>query len=560
MANSKEIIYIDIDDEITGIIDKVQDSLSSLVVLVLPKRATVLQSSVNMKLLKRSADEVDKDLVLITGEISLLPLAALSKIYVAADLNTKPEIPILENLKLASLSQENTEKDVIDLHQDADVDKPIGQLAKLAATIPIEDGAISNEAESAPLNSPQNVKKHKKNKSLKVPNFNRFRVIFFLVVLLIIILGGGIFYALSIMPRAVIDIKTNASNVSINAPISLSTSATAVNVASGTIPAKQMSYSKTYTATVPTTGQQNNGQVAAGNISISYNCASYSSRNFTSNNVIPSGTGVSYNNLTYITQTAVTVTGVINGGGCQQSNQQASTVLVDAISGGSSYNLASGTSNMQVASFNGYTSADFIATSDGITGGTDSITQVVAQTDINSATTQLNTSNNGAQNALEQKLIQAQLYPLPVTLTTSQPTVTDSAPVGAAATSETVSEVIVYSMYGVSKSDLEAILNSSINSQVSNSSQSILNNGFSNLSFTLGTSPTNLTFSTNAEIGPNITPLGIKKIASGKKSGDVITAIKANPNVTNVSVKLTPFWVTTVPTNFNDVIVNIAKP
>ncbi|MFL6594983.1 MAG: hypothetical protein ACJ8HQ_06025, partial [Chthoniobacterales bacterium] len=70
----KDTIYIDIDDEITGIIDKLKASQSKVVALVLPKRAAVFQSIVNMKLLKRAADSNKKNLVLITAEAGLLPL------------------------------------------------------------------------------------------------------------------------------------------------------------------------------------------------------------------------------------------------------------------------------------------------------------------------------------------------------------------------------------------------------------------------------------------------------------------------------------------------------
>ena len=56
----KDTIYIDVDDEITAIIDKVITSKHKIVALVLPKRAVVLQSIVNMKLLKRTADEAKK--------------------------------------------------------------------------------------------------------------------------------------------------------------------------------------------------------------------------------------------------------------------------------------------------------------------------------------------------------------------------------------------------------------------------------------------------------------------------------------------------------------------
>src|SRR4051812_13479154 len=93
-ANEKDTIYIDIDDEITGIIDKVKGSNGKITALVLPKRAAVFQSIVNMKLLKRAADESGKHLVLITTEAGLLPLAGAAGIHVAKSLTSKPEIPL----------------------------------------------------------------------------------------------------------------------------------------------------------------------------------------------------------------------------------------------------------------------------------------------------------------------------------------------------------------------------------------------------------------------------------------------------------------------------------
>ena len=48
--NKKDTIYIDVDDEITAVIHKVINSKSKLVALVLPKRASVFHSSVNLKL------------------------------------------------------------------------------------------------------------------------------------------------------------------------------------------------------------------------------------------------------------------------------------------------------------------------------------------------------------------------------------------------------------------------------------------------------------------------------------------------------------------------------
>jgi hypothetical protein len=92
-ASKKETVYIDIDDEITGVIDKVRNSRAKIVALVLPKRAAVLSSIVNMKLLKKTADADKKNVVLITSEAGLLPIAGAVGMFVAKSLSSKPSIP-----------------------------------------------------------------------------------------------------------------------------------------------------------------------------------------------------------------------------------------------------------------------------------------------------------------------------------------------------------------------------------------------------------------------------------------------------------------------------------
>src|SRR6185437_3032447 len=93
MSADKDTIYVDVDDEITTIIDKVRGSSGKIVALVLPKRASVFQSVVNMKLLKRAADIAKKHLVLITTGANLMPLAGSVGLHVASTPQSKPEIP-----------------------------------------------------------------------------------------------------------------------------------------------------------------------------------------------------------------------------------------------------------------------------------------------------------------------------------------------------------------------------------------------------------------------------------------------------------------------------------
>ncbi len=434
---------------------------------------------------------------------------------------------------------------------------PVSQLDKAAASIPIEDHSSDSGPEEIKETKEDVKPKHKKDRSLFIPNFHKFRLIFFLAVFAVIAIVFGLYYGLVVMPKAVINIKTNATNVSVNVPLVLSTTAKTVDLNSGTIPAKLINYSKTYTATVPTTGQQFvGGASATGSVTLELanNCSNAPI-------TVYKGSGISYGKYTYITQADVTIDAVIKNGSCDQA-ATAQTVNVTAVSTGAAYNLASGTSMTVAPSAGSYSSSDLSATSDGISGGQDGTPQQIAtQSDVNTATAQINTNNGGAQNALEQQIMAAGLYPITATLTTSSPTTTSSAAVGSTATSETVSEAITYSMYGVSKTDIENILNNSILSQVTSASQTIISNGFNNLSFSENnSSSTNLTMTTTAEVGPNLSVATIKKNAVGKKAGDIIASLKNNPNITNVNVNISPFWISTVPSNLNKITVNIAKP
>ena len=85
----KDVIYLDLDDEITSIIDKVENAKEKVAALVLPKRPAVLQSIVNMRLLQRAAKSANKNVVLITADSTILSLAGATGLHVAKNLQSK---------------------------------------------------------------------------------------------------------------------------------------------------------------------------------------------------------------------------------------------------------------------------------------------------------------------------------------------------------------------------------------------------------------------------------------------------------------------------------------
>lgn len=63
-----KIIYLEVDEEITSVIDKIKNLVESEAVLVVPKGATLLQSVINLKLLKKAANEVKKEISIVTND------------------------------------------------------------------------------------------------------------------------------------------------------------------------------------------------------------------------------------------------------------------------------------------------------------------------------------------------------------------------------------------------------------------------------------------------------------------------------------------------------------
>ncbi len=63
-----QTFYIDIDEEISSVIDRLDKSVTTENYFVVPGRAIFLQSIVNLKLLKREADKLNKKVILVTQD------------------------------------------------------------------------------------------------------------------------------------------------------------------------------------------------------------------------------------------------------------------------------------------------------------------------------------------------------------------------------------------------------------------------------------------------------------------------------------------------------------
>lgn len=541
---SKDTIYIDGEDEITAIIEKVRASDAKIIALVLPKRSATLQSVVNLKLLKRTSADAKKNLVLITSDANLLPLAGMVGLHVAKTLQSKPAVPLTPSQNDSAITVDGdtpviVEDDVLDPNA------TVGQLAGHLATE--ETIELDNEPDTdvAIITPPA---KTKLNKKLKVPDFNRFRLFLIggVVLLLLLIVGG--YFALAVLPKANIIIKTDTTNITTDLKLTADSTVKAVNVEQGIVPGISKVLKKTDSEKVPATGQRDDGTKAKGSVTLTLTDCSLDQVS------IPAGSSVVAGDLRFATAADVILKSVKIGSACHNSDFKdfsTATVGVTAQNAGDKYNL--GARAYTVPSF-----ANVTASGSNMTGGTSKLTQIVAQQDIDNAKQKVLDRINGAATVeLKTQFSSENALVLVDTFSSDAPTVTSSPNVGDAASEANVNVTANFSETGVKQSDLKQIIETDVKKHIDTKTQVIQDNGLNKAVIRLLDKPS----ATQAKFqiqsltvaGPQLDADSIKKQIAGKKKGATQSLLVARPGTRDVTIKYSPFWVNATPKKLNHI-------
>lgn len=515
---NKDVIYIDVEDDITAIIGKVKASKGKVVALVPPKRVGMLQSAVNLRLLARTAKQSDKHLALVTNNHSLIALAAAAAIPVAKNLQSKPELAEIPALSV------DDEDDVIDGGE-----LPVGEHAKQGEDTIKESrsAAMAASLTEAPKNNELPAKPKVKKK--RVPNFDKFRkkLIFIIggALLLIIFLIWAIFFA----PRATIVISAKTNSSSINLPVTISTAAStdiAANTLKGSVQQQQVDKTQPFTAT----GKKDAGSKATGVVK-------FSTQDIDNlGTTIPAGSKLlSSSGQAFTTDQSVTFT---------ITNYKGATTGVTAVENGSAYNAATGAMS---GAPDGVSATLTAPTSGGVT----KMITVVSDDDVLKAKQAIaDAKTDDIRKALKEK------FPAG-TLVIDQSFVVDygdvkvTPEVGQEATQATLATKVTYKLYGVEKSQLDNFLNAYLTKQLANShTQRVYKNGVDGALFQEATAAENgakATLIATAQIGPKIDDQKVKDEAKGKRYGEIQQSLEAIQGVESVDVKFFPFWVSSVP-------------
>ncbi|HMS93087.1 MAG TPA: hypothetical protein PKD28_01745 [Candidatus Saccharibacteria bacterium] len=530
---NKDVVYIDVEDDITAIIGKVKSSNEKIVALVPPKRIGVLQSAVNLRLLQRAATQADKRIVLITNNQALSALSAAASIPVAKNLQSKPEIA-----EIPALDVDNGE-DVIDGSQ-----LPVGDIAKAVdkKDASKEDEELIEGIDIGEAEESAKPKPIKKSSAKKVPDFNVFRKKLLLILGAGAVLIGVLIWAFVFAPAATVIITARTTTVPVSGVVALGTT---TDAEVGTIKADTQTIEREASVDFEATGERDVGEKATGTVKFSNSTPS--SRTIAAGTELSSTSG-----KVYVLDTSVTVAGASLSwcGGTPCASPGTATGSVTAAEAGTSYNAATGSvSGAGVsASFVGATS-----------GGTTKVVPIVLAADVQAAKEKLVAeSTDDVRRELKGKFADS-VQVIDASFVADRQDATSAPAVGAEAPDKKakLTSKVTYRLNGVERSEIDNYLRDVLKKQMQDqTTQKVYKTGVDMVKlndFVRSGDAATVRLVTTGHIGPVINEDDIKEAVLGKRFGDIQNELTKVDGISDVEVKFSYFWVRTVPKNVDKV-------
>lgn len=520
---SKEVIYIDVKDDVTSIIDKINKTEQKIVALVPPKQIGVLQSAVNLQLLAHTAKQTKKIMVIITNQEALIRLAAVAKIPVAKSLTSKPSMPEIPALKV------DGDDDIIDGAQ-----LSVGELADMSK----KASAISSDVAEAA--SPTNKLSPAK---IKVPNYDKFRKKLFIGGVALLMFSGFLIWAVIFAPRAEITILTNTKGVNVAPSVSLVDQADQAKFENNSLYAQTQKSTHKRSVEFMATGEKELKTHATGEMTVLR-------RSGSSPKLLPAGTIFTSNSgLRFKSVTDVTVPGATYDENNNPTPGRAK-VRVQALEVGDKYNIPAQAYSVQTSS------SSITATGGAMSGGSQRIIKVVTQQDYDKAKQELlKDSHDSAVKELRNKFDSSMLI-INESLITKEGEITATAKVDEEAKDgkAKLEQEVAYQISAVARKSLEEYLGQIAlkDNQSDKAKFKAYTAGLDQVVFSDYVSKdgrSSMRISAQVQIGPDIDADSVKDKSAGRSLGDIRAEYTAIDGVKDVEIRFSPFWVKTVPTN-----------
>lgn len=275
---NKDVIYIEPEDDITDIITKIENSKEKITAIVPPKKAAVLRSIVNIKLIAKAGANNGKTVVLVTTDPSIIKLAATAKLLVTKNLQSAPSVPELgESVSAEKVETEEITDPEAESTKELEEEEPEEEAAEEKEEAEEEGEAVESNEENALEEKAEETdeaqdKKAKKTKK-KGTSSNKF--IAWIQTHKILVICGGVglvllilllVWALVIAPAATVTvgIRTVTSNFSEN--VTFTEKLEEEKVSEGKFYLKSEKLETNNEVAFTATGQKNIGEKATGEV------------------------------------------------------------------------------------------------------------------------------------------------------------------------------------------------------------------------------------------------------------------------------------------------------
>jgi len=359
-----EIIYLEPDEEITSVIDKLKQSKTGRLNLVVPREATLLQSVVNLKLLLKEAESLGKEIAIITADKIGRNLAAQVGITVFE--SVKDQQPIYQ-----PPAPEITSQDIIEIDAQERLKQP-PQKPKGLNVHHFQEGGAPDLAKVR-QQFPAREKPEPIRRSPIFKNINWRKTL--KIILYLVIIGSllGLGSLIFIWPKVNIKIKVKAEDYqqSLETQISGNDVLPGEDIYKGTLIELNQNKEEKF----PTTGKKNLGGKASGTLTI-YNKMDSNTHAFSA------GTKLSSLSKTFILKKSVSVPGAT----VQFPNivPGAVSAEIEAENPGEDYNVKAGRFTI-IGLSSAQQEAIYGQSSNDLSGGFTKEVKIVSQTDYDQA-------------------------------------------------------------------------------------------------------------------------------------------------------------------------------
>ena len=569
---NKDVIYIEPEDDITDIINKIEKAKEKIVALVPPKKAGVFRSLVNIKLIAKAGATAEKTVVLVTVDPSITKLAAATKIPVAKNLQSAPVIPETEaeespteqTIEDVSEPEEETTEEITEESagtEDRDKENPDTDHDSAEEEEDAEGDEEEEEEEAKPAKRAKKTKKSKKlsgNKFLDWFKIHKKLAIFGGVIAVALI--AFLVWAFGFAPAVDITVAIKTDSKNFSEGITFTDSLTSENAKEGKFYLEQKKIESVQEINFEATGKKNRGEKATGSVIVSHS--------FFDRGSIPisQGTVFTVNGLNYVATENVTLEWEGPGSSIQEMKNNIKTcannaideeyctivkeVKVAAAEGGTAYNIPKTTSGwdtvVQVS----------VRSDNPMTGGTDDIITVVQQSDIEKAKNELTTTSEDENKAKLYETIGDDYLIIDGTFeqTTSSATATPAADQEVTAgTQPKLTVATTTSVYVINKNKLADFIKAKADLEEGQKVYDIKNIYIEN--FTNNGANSTAKLKAQYYIGPKITETEVVEKIMGKGLGDAQREIRDLYGVSDVRIDTSYPWVMAIPTDSNKVTV-----